>query len=95
MLGQIRHELQWHDWYDITERVPRVEFACCCKAWSLTYKVDPIEQFRGTVLSFRGETVGDVVLKAGIEAGREFERHLQTAQVDVIQWAGQEEFCTP
>ena len=88
ILGQIDHQMEWFTWHDPAAGTDEIEFACTCRAWKFTETIDPIE-FRGAVLYFSGRPLGVVVLKAGISAGRSFQLHLATAQVDVVQWAGQ------
>ncbi len=87
--GQIGHEMQWYVWRVSDLGFDELTFACTCGAWRHVERIDPIEAFRGKVLSFSGRSLGEVVLKAGIAAGIGFGKHLETAQVDVVMWAGQ------
>ena len=89
VLGQVGHEMRWSTWHDTVSQTDEIEFSCTCGIWKQRNVVDPIESFYGKVLKFSGRSLGEVVLKAGISAGRSFQIHLETAQVDVVMWAGQ------
>jgi hypothetical protein len=80
--------LLWSTFYDSYQQTQHVNFTCECGAWRMPWKLDPIEAFRGRVLDLPGRSIGVEVLKAGINAGREYQCHLDKAQVDVILWGG-------
>ena len=88
MIGQIDHKMEWREWYDIDKGTDEIVFVCSCRTWRVAKTIDPIRSFRGKVLQFQGESVSEVVLKVGIAVGRDFQKHLETAQVDVVMWAG-------
>ncbi len=89
VLGQIEHEMEWFTWRNFENQKDEIRFACTCGAWSRHETIDPIEAFHGNVIKLAGRSMGVEVLKAGLAAGRSFQEHLATAQIDVVMWAGQ------
>ncbi len=89
VLGQIEHKIEWFTWRNSESQKDEIRFACTCGAWSRYETIDPIAAFRGKALKFAGRSLGEEVLKAGLTAGRSFQEHLATAQIDVVMWAGQ------
>ncbi len=87
-IGQIHHELIWATFYNSYEGTQHVDFGCVCGGWRMPWTLNPIEAFKGKTLDLPGRSVGVEVLKAGINAGRAFQDHLNSTQVDVVLWAG-------
>jgi len=90
VVGQIEHELVYSYWVNSRTQTQEVTFYCVCKAWKMLWILNPREAFVGKTLTMPGRSMGEECLKAGINAGREFQCHLDTSQVDVVLWAGQD-----